>query len=74
MKKQLIEGIDFYYNEDGYVVLTEKYHLEKGVCCGNGCLHCPFDYINVPEPRRSQLQQQKANRNAQDRQNGQTEN
>ncbi|MBC6491972.1 DUF5522 domain-containing protein [Flavihumibacter stibioxidans] len=74
MKKQLIEGIDFYYNEDGYVVLTEKYHLEKGVCCGNGCLHCPFDYINVPEPRRSQLQQQKAIRNAQDRQNGQTEN
>lgn len=73
MKKQLIEGIDFYFNEDGYVVLTEKYHLEKGICCGNGCLHCPYDYINVPEPRRSQLQHQKAIRNAQDRQNGQTE-
>ncbi|KYP13101.1 DUF5522 domain-containing protein [Flavihumibacter sp. CACIAM 22H1] len=55
MKKQLIEGEDFYYNESGFVVLTSKYHLEKGFCCGNGCLHCPFDYINVPEPRRSQL-------------------
>lgn len=74
MKKQLIEGIDFYYNEDGYVVLTEKYHLDKGVCCGNGCLHCPFDYVNVPQPRRGQLLEQKAIRNAQNRQNGQTEN
>ncbi len=52
---KLIEGEDFYYNKDGYVVLTEKYHLQKGFCCGNGCLHCPYNYINVPEPRRSQL-------------------
>jgi hypothetical protein len=53
MKKQLTEGEDFYYNESGFVVLTAKYHLEKGFCCGNGCLHCPFDYINVPEPQQS---------------------
>lgn len=51
----LIEGKDFYYNEDGYVVLTEKYHLEKGVCCGNGCRHCPYDYINVPATKRDKL-------------------
>jgi hypothetical protein len=55
MKQQLKEGIDYYYNEDGYVVLTAKYHLDKGYCCGNGCRHCPYDYENVPEPRRSQL-------------------
>jgi Family of unknown function (DUF5522) len=53
--KKLKEGIDFYYNESGYVVLTAKYHLEKGKCCGNGCKHCPYDFINVPEPRRSEL-------------------
>ena len=52
---QLIEGEDFYYNEDGYVVLTEKYHLAKGVCCGNGCRHCPYHYENVPEPQKSIL-------------------
>jgi Family of unknown function (DUF5522) len=52
---KLKEGIDYYYNEDGYVVLTEKYHLDKGYCCGNGCRHCPYQYENVPEPRRSQL-------------------
>lgn len=57
--KDLIEGKDFYYNENGYVVLTEKYHLEKGYCCGNGCIHCPYHYINVPEPKRTNLQEQK---------------
>jgi hypothetical protein len=53
--KELIEGMDYYLNEQGYIVLTEKYHLERGYCCGNGCLHCPFDYEAVPEPRRSDL-------------------
>jgi hypothetical protein len=53
--KELIEDIDYYINADGYVVLTEKYHLDKGYCCGNGCKHCPFQHENVPEPRRSEL-------------------
>lgn len=53
--KQLIEGIDFYYNEQGLIVMTAKYHLERGYCCGNGCRHCPFNYERVSEPRRSQL-------------------
>lgn len=51
----LVEGVHYYINEDGYVVLTEKYHLEKGFCCGMGCKHCPYNYENVPEPRRSLL-------------------
>lgn len=50
-----IEGVHYYLNPDGFVVFTEKYHLEKGFCCGNGCLHCPFQYENVPEPQRSVL-------------------
>ncbi len=49
MKSPLIEGEDYYYNEQGYIVLTEKYHLQRGYCCGNGCLHCPYLYINVPK-------------------------
>lgn len=52
---RLIEGEDFYYNNDGYMVLTEKFHLKKGFCCGNGCKHCPYNYINVPEPKRTTL-------------------
>lgn len=55
MKIALAEGVDYYYNEQGYIVLTEKYHLDRGSCCGNGCLHCPFGYEKVPEPRRSAL-------------------
>ena len=53
--KQLIEGTDFYYNEQGLMVLTAKYHLERGYCCGNGCRHCPYKYERVSEPRRSEL-------------------
>ncbi|HNP53551.1 MAG TPA: DUF5522 domain-containing protein [Ferruginibacter sp.] len=38
------------------MVLTAAYHLKKGTCCGNGCRHCPYDYIAVPEPKKSMLQ------------------
>jgi hypothetical protein len=60
--KELIEGVHYYINENGYVVLTEKYHLERGYCCGNGCLHCPFNYDSVPEPRRSELLEKRNNK------------
>ena len=59
--KELVEGLHYYINADGYIVLTREYHLEQGFCCGNGCLHCPFDYENVPEPRRTWLIQQHKN-------------
>ena len=55
----LIEGVDFYINKDGYIVFTEKYHLEKGFCCGMRCLHCPYGYKNVEEPHRSFLPDKK---------------
>jgi hypothetical protein len=55
MSNSLIEGEDFYYNEDGLIVFTEKYHLNKGICCGNGCKHCPYDHENVFEQKQSQL-------------------
>ena len=55
MSNNLAEGEDYYFNEDGYIVLTEKYHLQKGFCCGNGCKHCPYNFEAVPEPKRSEL-------------------
>lgn len=57
--KELIEKVHYYINEDGLIVFTEQYHLEKGYCCGNGCRHCPFAFENVPEPRRSELLKEK---------------
>ena len=52
MSNPLVEGVDFYY-EESYMVLTEKYHIDKGFCCGYACRHCPFDFESVPEPKRS---------------------
>ena len=57
MNKPFIENIDYYLNNHGLMVLTEKYHLDRGHCCGNGCRHCPFDFESVPEPRRSFLKE-----------------
>ncbi|MGN6437824.1 MAG: DUF5522 domain-containing protein [Agriterribacter sp.] len=37
------------------MVLTALYLQKRGYCCGKGCTHCPYQYENVPEPRRSQL-------------------
>lgn len=59
MENELKEGVDYYFNEQGFVVLTEKYHLDKGFCCGNGCKHCPYQYEAVPEPMRSKITENK---------------
>jgi hypothetical protein len=56
------EELDYYYNEDGNMVLTAHYLLNRGYCCGNGCRHCPFEYIQVPEPRRAALLKAKKER------------
>lgn len=36
-------GID-YYIENGYKVFTKTFLSKKGMCCQNGCRHCPWDY------------------------------
>ncbi|MEM0938423.1 MAG: DUF5522 domain-containing protein [Bacteroidota bacterium] len=46
MKKQLGPE-DYYFNTEGLMVFTKKYHLKRGYCCGNRCKHCPYDYQNV---------------------------
>jgi hypothetical protein len=51
--KELMEGIDYYIIAVGDVVRTEQYHLDKGYCCGNACLHCPYKYEKVPEQLKS---------------------
>jgi len=47
---ELIENVH-YYKEDGFMVLTEAYHLARGKCCGNACRHCPYEHVNVAENR-----------------------
>ncbi len=48
-ENKLVENIDYYINEQGMLVFTAKYLLEKGNCCGNGCLHCPYDSPEDPK-------------------------
>lgn len=43
-KNTIKENEDYYYNEQGYKVFTEKFHLKRGYCCKNGCRHCPYGY------------------------------
>jgi len=43
MKKEaLVENVD-YYIENGKLVFTELFHIERGFCCGNKCKHCPYN-------------------------------
>lgn len=35
-----------YYLDNGMVVFTEKFLLDRGFCCNNGCRHCPYKKIN----------------------------
>jgi hypothetical protein len=43
-KRSKLEPEDFYLSPDGFIVLTEKYHLKRGHCCKSGCKHCPYGY------------------------------
>jgi hypothetical protein len=47
----LVEGEDYYLNEDGYKVFTEKYHLKRGFCCKNKCKHCPYGFTKESKNR-----------------------
>lgn len=42
--QKLVEGKDFYMNDQGFMVFTEHYHLKRGHCCESGCLHCPYGF------------------------------
>lgn len=57
--KALKPNEDYYFRPNGNLVFTEQYLLSRGVCCGNGCYHCPFEYCNVSERLNAQLLQQK---------------
>jgi 2-iminoacetate synthase ThiH len=41
-----VEGLDFYF-ENGLMVLSRRYLLNRGYCCSNGCRHCPFADVNA---------------------------
>lgn len=46
--KKLVEGID-YVVENGLLVFTAKYLLDRGYCCENGCRNCPYGFKKLPK-------------------------
>jgi len=42
VRPTLVEGVDYYF-DGGLMVLTERFLLKRGYCCGNGCRHCPYE-------------------------------
>lgn len=36
-----------FYVENGLLVYTAAHHLKRGVCCGSGCRHCPYEPRHV---------------------------
>lgn len=48
LRRELVEGEHYYFNEQGYWVFTEKYHLLRGYCCESGCKHCPYGFRKPP--------------------------
>ena len=50
---ELIQGRDYYINEQGLWVFTSDYHLRRGYCCGSGCLHCPYGFSKKSETNNS---------------------
>ena len=45
------EQPDWYF-ENGLLVYTAAYHLERGSCCGSGCRHCPYEPPHVEGNRQ----------------------
>lgn len=50
-----VKETDYYLNDSGMMVFTRAYHLKRGYCCGNGCLHCPYNHVDVPEKEKDRL-------------------
>jgi hypothetical protein len=48
----LKEGEDYNINEEGLFVFTREYHLKRGFCCKNKCLHCPWDFGKPKETKQ----------------------
>lgn len=41
-ERTFVETVDFYH-ENGLMVMTRQYLLDRGYCCRNACRHCPYD-------------------------------
>lgn len=47
------KGKDFYYDDNGLMVLTEDFLRRRGRCCRGGCRHCPYGFERG-EPKKDE--------------------
>jgi hypothetical protein len=40
--REFIQNVHYYIDGER-IVFTERFHIERGQCCGSGCRHCPYD-------------------------------
>jgi len=57
----MVEGIDYYFNEEGLMVFTAEYHLKRGKCCKNVCKHCPWNFGKSDNQKSSVLSKSNPN-------------
>lgn len=57
------EGVDFYFNEQGLMVLTAAFLKKRGYCCRNKCSNCPWNYGKEKKQQTSAHSNQTANQN-----------
>ena len=55
------EGVDYYFNEQGLMVFTAAYHLNRGYCCKNKCKHCPWNFGKSDNQKSSVLSKSNPN-------------
>ena len=53
--KVLLKEGDDYYIEGGLMVFTSAYHVKRGFCCQNNCLHCPY-HAAKEKPKKAKSQ------------------
>ena len=44
--QQAVSNGEHFYTDpqSGFLVFTERYHIERGFCCQSACRHCPYDF------------------------------
>lgn len=40
--EELKEGIDYKLDKNGNIVWAREYLKNRGYCCGDGCIYCPY--------------------------------
>jgi hypothetical protein len=53
-----------YYLEEGRVIFTPLYHINRGTCCGNSCRHCPYEPKHIKGNKNHEKIQNKKDRNS----------